>query len=117
MVAPIKGTKPEAYLDEEAKRVLSGLVGSDYDSDEFSVGVVGPISLKARGGSLLFVNVAVAHHVSIRTDQNCTVRFNASTKPPITVDAGVSLDQHFLEITDIYLTTTAVTTNLRIIVA
>ena len=108
----IEGSKPNVNLHEEATRVLAGQVSAVYDSDEFALGTgVTNQSLKNRGGSTLFVNVPIAHHVSFRADTNVTLRFNATTNPPITIDAGVPFDLHNLEVRDIFISTGAVASN------
>ena len=115
MGANIQGTKPFAHLHEEATKVLAGQVSAVYDSDEFSLGIITNQSLKNRVGSTLFLNVPIANHVSLRSDTNVTIRFNATTNAAITLDAGVPFDLHNLEVTDIFVTTTAAANPIRCI--
>jgi hypothetical protein len=114
MSREIQGNKPNTHLQDESMRALANGVSASYDADEFAIGIVTKQSLKGRGGSTLFINLDRAQHVSIRSDQDITVRFNLDTNPPITVDAGIPFEPATLEITDIYVTTAAASTNLRV---
>ena len=105
----IKGHKRFYNLHEEATRVGAHAIVAEYDSDEWSSGIVAVESQKNRGGSALFVNVPIAHRVLIRSDKDIVVRWNSASAPPVTIEAGVAFEETRLEITDIFLTTTATT--------
>lgn len=109
--------KPSKYanLHEEATRVQAEQIVAAYDSDEFNLGIVTNQSLKNRGGSALFVNAPVAHGALIRSDQTITVRLNANTNPAITIEAGIPFEIYRIEMTDIFVTTTAASNNLKVL--
>ena len=115
MGAPIQGTKPFSFLQDEALRVLASQVSAIYDSLETTLGVVTNQSLKALG---LFVNASpVAHHLVLRSDQTITVKLNSTASPTITVEGGIPLELHYIEMTDVFVTTTAASNPIKVIAA
>ena len=111
--------KKHEALQDEAFRGLANKVATAYESDEFTIGIVTNQSLKSRGGSKIFqADVPVANHVVIRADQPVTIRFNATTEDPITIDPGIPFENaNWLEVTDIFLTTTEASNGIRVIVS
>lgn len=100
--------------------MLAGQVSANYDSDEFSLGVVTNQSLKSRGGSLLYVNAFVAHHLVVRSDQTITVKLVSAAGvagPAITVEGGIPFEDHYIEHADVLVTTTQANNPLKVIVA
>lgn len=115
MAAPIQGTKRFQFLSDEAMRVLAGQVSGDYDSVETSLGIVTTQSMKALGS---FTNAApFAHHLVIRSDQTITVRLNATTNNPITVEGGIPFELHWIELSDVFVTTVAASNPIKVITA
>jgi hypothetical protein len=54
----------------------------------------------------LFNNVKVAHRALIRVEKPITAKWNSSSAPAFTIDAGVPFEEWRLEITDIVVTLT-----------
>jgi hypothetical protein len=111
----IRGTKPLVHLQDEALRVIAGRVGRTYDAWETSVGIVTDENMRTRAGSLLFLNVPRAHRCIIRSDKAISVKFNATTNPAITLDPFDPLEADWLEVTELFVTTTQAANALRII--
>lgn len=85
-----------------------------YDVAEFALsGVNTNYDVKANQAGL-FANVPNAKHVSIRTDQVITVKLNDTSYGSITVNPNTTFDQDF-ELHHLYITTSAATTNIKII--
>lgn len=99
---------------EEAARAQANAVGTVYDADAFTLGIVTNQSLKNRGGSTLFLNVPIAQRVLLRSDQTITIRLNATTNPAITVEGGVAYEIDWLQVSDIFVTTTAVSNPIKV---
>ena len=103
--------------DDQWKKVLAARVSTVYESKEGSVGVVSNVDLSAQSGfTSLFSTVKIAYRVVIRPSQDIVVRFNDDANDPITVEAGTALDWDFVEVTSIFITTTA-TTAVRVALA
>lgn len=114
--AQLKGWK-RGNLHEEAARTQAAAIGREYDSDEWTSGVVTNQSLRGRVGSKLFVNVDVAHRVLIRASKTVTVRFNSASAPVVTINAGEPYEEQWLEVDDIFLTTTDASTPMAVVIS
>lgn len=69
--------------------------------------------------SAAFSNIEVARCMILWTDQDITVRLNSTSNPAIAVSAGDSPIEirDMIQITNIYITTTGITANIKIFLA
>lgn len=114
-VAP---TKPHISLQDEMMRVAAGRVNTVYESWEASVGIVSNVALSAQSSGALFVIVPVAHHLIIRVNQpGVTIRLNSPTGPVISLDPGIPFENRWVQITEVYVSTTQPATFMRVILS
>jgi hypothetical protein len=88
-----------------ARRTVSGIGGSAYDSAEFSVGNGVTNYDVADNQSDLWDNITSPRYVMIRTDKTVTLRFNANTNAGISITASDSpfVLEGVITVTNIYI--------------
>ncbi len=112
----LQGRKNRGPSEVEAGEVLTAMMNTHYESKEFQiVGAQSDVDVKSVVGMFLSTAVPVAHHISIRTDADITVKFSTDTNHSISIDATESpFEWHNLEITNLLVTTVG-TTNLKVV--
>ncbi len=121
----IKGTdlsESKVTRTEQAKRSQGVQAAARLEHKKYSLGVNANISLKTIApvapndvNSRLFETIKRAHRTLLRSDKDITIRFNLDGNDPIEIillEGGVWEETH-LEVTDIFVTSTA-TTILRV---
>ena len=121
----IKGTdlsESKVTRTEQAKRSQGVQAAARLEHKKYSLGNETDTSLKDIApvapndvNSRLFERIKRAHRTLIRTDKDITIRFNSVDDDPIEIlllEGGVWEETH-LEVTDIFVTSTA-TTVLRV---
>ena len=108
--------------EEQAQRAQGVQASGTYEHKKYSLGVNANVSLKTIApvapndvADRLFDVVKRSHRTLLRSDKNITVRFNSDDNDPIEIlllEGGVWEETH-LEVTDIFITSTA-TTVLRV---
>lgn len=121
----IKGTDlstSSITKEEQAQRAQGAQASGLYEHKKYSLGVNANVSLKGIApvapndvNDRLFGVVKRSHRTLIQTDKNITIRFNADDNDPIEILllAGGIWEETHLEVTDIFITSTA-TTVLRV---
>ena len=105
------GTTPQSVCNPDGS-LLTNPVNDVYDNAEWATGAVTNYDVSA-GQTSAFNNVTTATFVSIRTNAEITVKFNATTNDSITVTASTTFSIDTLLITNIYITA-ASTANVKI---
>ena len=121
----IKGTDlslSKVTKTEQAKRAQGVQAAARYEHKKYSLGVNANVSLKTIApvapndvADRLFDVVKRSHRTLLRSDKDITIRFNSNGNDPIEIillEGGVWEETH-LEVTDIFVTSTA-TTVLRV---
>lgn len=108
--------------EEQAQRSQGAQSSGTYEHKKYSLGVNANVSLKTIApvapndvADRLFDVVKRSHRTLLRSDKDITIRFNLDDNDPIEIillEGGVWEETH-LEVTDIFVTSTA-TTVLRV---
>lgn len=112
---PIQGNKNGDH--DQSLKTQASRISTVYASKESATGIVSNVDLTSIAAfSALFTVVKIGYRCIIRTNQDITIRFNASTNDAITVEANTAFDCDFLEFTSIYITAAA-SANLKVFIA
>lgn len=109
-------------LDEQVKRVLAAARSAEYEHKVYTLTADTDRDMSAatpdapQASNLLFENIKRAHFMVIRTDQDITIKLNSASNDPIplTVAEGGVMEEFVLEMTNIFITTTALSTVVKI---
>lgn len=92
------------------------IVGEQYESKEFTL-ANGSTDYNVKTQQTMFAKFKHAHHVTIRTDEEITVKFNKTTEQAITVEAGSRLVTDGILVTNIFLTAAIGDANVKILMS
>lgn len=106
--AQIDGKNGEYVKNNEANRVMSTFVTTQYGNKEFALPpAASDYDVQANQSLFNATTFTRAHYVSIRTDATITVKFNSVGNDAITITAAESPFQNSrLEYTNIFLSST-----------
>lgn len=79
------------------------IIGEKYESKEFALAAAST-NYNVRTGQSAFVKFKHAQHITIRTDNDLTVKFNSTSDDGITLSADDRLQVDGILVTNIYLT-------------
>jgi len=108
LMAEIRGKANQGTVLSEAGKVTAASVKGQYESHEFLLPMSSTdFDVKVQQSAFQAAKVPRAHTVTIRTDQDITIKFNTTGDDPITLTAVERvMTFNVLEITNIFLTNT-----------